>query len=143
MAFGRFSRASHAAPISEINVTPLVDVMMVLLVIFMLAAPLLASAIRLDLPQAAATQPVQGTASLSLALTRDGQLLLREQVVSRDALLAQLQAVARARPDTEVQLRADREVPYGRVVELLGLAQRAGLSRVGFVALPQADAATP
>mgnify|MGYP006270230661 FL=1 len=136
MAFGRLSTTRAEPPISAINVTPLVDVMLVLLVIFMLAAPLLASAIRLDLPRAAAAQPVQGGASLQIALTRDGRVLLGEQAVSPEVLQTRLRALGRERPDTELQLRADRDVPYGRVAELLGLAQQAGLSRVGFVAEP-------
>jgi len=143
MAFGRLHRARDEPPISAINVTPLVDVMLVLLVIFMLAAPLLASALRLDLPRAAATQPLQGGASVQIALTRDGRVLLGEQPVSAEVLQARLRALGRERPDTELQLRADRDVPYGRVAELLGQAQQAGLSRVGFVAEPKAAGASP
>jgi len=101
MAFGRLDRDTGSAPMSEINMTPLIDVMLVLVVIFIITAPLLASSIRLDLPRSDA---------------------------------------ASADPDTELQLRADAAVPYGRVVEIMGVAQKAGLGRIGFVAEPEKPA---
>jgi biopolymer transport protein TolR len=119
---------------SEINVTPLVDVMLVLLVIFMLTAPLLSSAIRLDLPHAEGGQPGQPPQTVTVSLDAQGQLFFNDQPVQAAALTERLQAAARRNPDTELQLRVDESVAYGRVVALMGAAQQAGLSRIGFVA---------
>ena len=121
---------------SEINVTPLVDVMLVLVVIFIITAPLLASSIKLDLPRTDAAKPSETPAFLTLAVDRAGQLFLNDQPVSVDRLAESLKQSAGQSPDTEVQLRADETVPYGRIVEVMGLAQKAGLNRIGFVAGP-------
>jgi len=134
MAFGRLSRGNDAAPLSEINVTPLVDVMLVLVVVFLLTAPLLATSIRLDLPQAAATPAPAAKAALQLVVDASGQAFLDDRPLDDQALATRLARVAAEAPDTEVQLRADTAVPYGRVVALLGLAQAAGLVHIGFVA---------
>jgi len=136
MAFGRLERRQDAPPLSEINVTPLVDVMLVLLVIFMLTAPLLTSAVRLDLPSAEAPPAAHAPAALTLALNARGELFLNDRPVSPEQLRQRLEAVARAQPDTELQLRADQALAYGQVVEVMALAQKAGLSRIGFVAQP-------
>lgn len=121
---------------SEINVTPLVDVMLVLVVIFILTAPLLASAIRLDLPKTDAAKSVETPKFITLVIDKSGQAFLNDQPATTEALTARLIETARENPDTEVQLRADEAVPYGRVVEVLGIAQQAGLGRIGFVANP-------
>jgi biopolymer transport protein TolR len=134
MAFGRLQRSRPNAPLSDINVTPLVDVMLVLLVIFILTAPLLTSAIRLDLPKTEGAQAGQASVAVTLVVNGEGQVFFNDQMVGLPELSSQLQAVASQRPDTEVQLRADQAVPYGRVVEVMGVAQKAGLSRIGFVA---------
>ncbi len=138
MAFGRLERRAEAPPMSEINVTPLVDVMLVLLVIFMLTAPLLTSAVRLDLPSAEAPPATGMPAALTLALDAQGQLFLNDRPLTTEQLRERLAAVARAHPDTELQLRADQALAYGKVVEVMALAQKAGLSRIGFVAQPPA-----
>ena len=134
MAFGRLERSRPHAPLSDINVTPLVDVMLVLLVIFILTAPLLTSAIRLELPKTEGAQAGQAPVAVSLVVNGQGQVFFNDQAVGLPELASRLQAVASQRPDTEVQLRADQTVPYGRVVEVMGVAQKAGLSRIGFVA---------
>ena len=134
MAFGRLSRGNDAAPLSEINVTPLVDVMLVLVVVFLLTAPLLATSIRLDLPQASATPAPAAKAALQLVVDASGQAFLDDRPLDDQALATRLARVAAEAPDTEVQLRADTAVPYGRVVALLGLSQAAGLVHIGFVA---------
>jgi biopolymer transport protein TolR len=136
MAFGRLERTQGPEPMSEINVTPLVDVMLVLVVIFILTAPLLANSIRLELPRAQGTQPGAAPQSVTVSLDKAGQAFLDGEALAQDALAARLKDVAARRPDTEVQLRADAAVPYGRVAELMGAAQAAGLSRIGFVAEP-------
>jgi len=139
MAFGRLERTRTDAPMSDINVTPLVDVMLVLLVIFILTAPLLTSAIRLELPKAQGAQAGEAPLAVTLVVNSQGQVFLNDKLTSLPALAAQLKDVAARRPDTEVQLRADQSVPYGRVVEVMGVTQKAGLSRIGFVA----DAPSP
>ncbi len=136
MAFGRLERTQGPEPMSEINVTPLVDVMLVLVVIFILTAPLLANSIRLELPRAQGTQPGAAPQSVTVSVDKAGQAFLDGEALAQDALAARLKDVAARRPDTEVQLRADAAVPYGRVAELMGAAQAAGLSRIGFVAEP-------
>ena len=137
MAFGRLERTSGPQPISDINMTPLVDVMLVLVVIFILTAPLLASAIRLDLPRADGTQAGDAPPFVTLVVDKSGQAFLNDAPVSPDELASRLAQTAGRNPDTEVQLRADQAVPYGRVVEVMGAAQKAGLNRIGFVAEPK------
>ena len=128
---------------SEINVTPMVDVMLVLLVIFILTAPLLASSIKLDLPKTDAAKPVDAPQFVTLVVDKTGQVFLNDQPVSPDQLKSRLAQTAVQNPDTELQLRADEAVPYGKVVEVMGVAQKAGLNRIGFVAdTPAAPAAT-
>lgn len=133
MAFGRLERRAPARPMSDINVTPLLDVMLVLLVIFIVTAPLLAQSLRLDLPTAEGAQPGGAAAALTIALDAEGRLYWGEEPVTAEALAERIRAAARRDPGTEVQLRADRAVPYGRVAELIGLVQAGGLSRIGFV----------
>ncbi len=134
MAFGRLSSRPSDAPMSEINVTPLVDVMLVLLVIFILTAPLMTSAIRLDLPQSEGGEPGVAPQAVVLVVNAQGQWFMNEQPITENDLREQLAQAARRNPLTELELRADASVPYGRVVEAMGLAQKAGLSRIGFVA---------
>ena len=138
MSFGRLERRQGPQPMSEINVTPLVDVMLVLVVIFIITAPLLASSIRLDLPRTDAATPNEAPAFVTVVLDQSGGLFLDERPLQAGELARQLAQAARRNPGTEVQLRADRGVPYGRVVEVMGAAQKAGLNRIGFVAQPPA-----
>ncbi|GAA6118831.1 biopolymer transporter ExbD [Acidovorax sp. FG27] len=138
MAFGRIDRTpAGPRPFSDINVTPLVDVMLVLVVIFLLTAPLLASSIRLELPRAEGTATGAAPQSLALAIDRAGQVFVEGEAVEAGALAQRLARAAQERPGTEIQLRADAAVPYGRVVEVMGLAHAAGLTRIGFVAEPR------
>jgi len=134
MSFGRLERTPGAQPMSDINVTPLVDVMLVLVVIFIITAPLLASAIRLDLPKTDAAKSVDVPLFVTLAVDKSGQAFLNDKPLSLDELSSQLAQTAGQNPDTEVQLRADEAVPYGKVVEVMGVVQKAGLNRIGFVA---------
>ena len=139
MNFGRLKRSAPSSrPFADINVTPLVDVMLVLVVILIVTAPLLASAIRLDLPATGAARPTGTAASVSVTLDPRGGLFVNDQPATPAELAERLTAAARANPETEVRLRADRSVPYGRVVEAIGAAQQAGLTRIGFVADPKA-----
>lgn len=136
MTFGRLERSPRAAPMSDINMTPLIDVMLVLLVIFMITAPLMVSKVKVDLPRAAGTASPSVPAFVSVVVDRSGQVFLDDQPVATPLLATRLQAAADKNANTEVQLRADSAVPYGRVVEIMGLAHQAGLTRIGFVAQP-------
>lgn len=138
MAFGRLERTSGPQPMSDINMTPLVDVMLVLVVIFILTAPLLATSIRLDLPRTGGATQGAAPQFVTLVVDAAGQAYLDDQPLAQAALAERLQRIGAERPDTEVQLRADAAVPYGRVVEVMGAAQLAGLQRIGFVAEPSA-----
>ena len=122
---------------SEINVTPLVDVMLVLVVIFIITAPLLASSIKLELPKTDAAQTSEVPKFVTVVIDQSAQVFLNDQKTDLSALAESLKKSATANPDTEVQLRADEAVPYGRVVEVMGVAQQAGLNRIGFVAQPK------
>jgi len=117
--------------------TPLIDVMLVLLVIFMITAPLMTSSLKLELPRSDAAQPSAAPAFISVALSPAGELFLGDEKIERAALADRVSAAARANPELEVQLRADQAVPYGRVAELIGLLQKAGLNRIAFVAEPK------
>jgi biopolymer transport protein TolR len=141
MAFGRFPRPTQAKPFADINVTPLVDVMLVLLVIFILTAPLFTSAIRLDLPQAQTAQAGEAPESLTLSLNQAQELFLNDQPIDLAALPQALSRLAAQKPQLEVQLRVDQTVPYGQVLELMSLAQQSGLNRIGFVTAPAASPA--
>lgn len=136
MAFGRFSRSPVAQPMSDINVTPLVDVMLVLVVIFILAAPLLAGSLRLELPRAQGATPGAAVPSLHIEMARSGALALNGAPVDEAQLPERLRAIARASPNLEMALRADAAVPYGRVVQLMGWAHAAGLTRIAFMTEP-------
>ena len=128
---------------SEINMTPLVDVMLVLVVIFIVTAPLLANSVRLDLPHTEAARPGEGGRFLTVVVDKAGRIFLGDKAVDMAQLDGQLAAAARQNSETEVQLRADQAVPYGRVVEIMGAAQKAGLNRIGFVADPSTGQTRP
>jgi biopolymer transport protein TolR len=136
MAFGRLERNTPPPPMGEINMTPLIDVMLVLLVIFMITAPLMTGSLKLDLPKAGAPASGEPPAFVTVALNAQGELYLGEEKLAPAALQTRLADTARKAPDTEVQLRADQSVPYGRVAELIGQLQKLGLSRIAFVTAP-------
>jgi biopolymer transport protein ExbD/biopolymer transport protein TolR len=142
MAFGRLERSTGPQPMSDINMTPLIDVMLVLLVIFMITAPLMTSSLRLDLPKTDAAVPSDAPQFITVALDPQGRLYFGDEVLDAAAFTARVGDAARRNPQLEVQLRADKSVPYGRVAELIGIVQKAGLSRIGFVAEP-GTAASP
>ncbi|MBS0306745.1 MAG: biopolymer transporter ExbD [Proteobacteria bacterium] len=133
MAFGRLQSSPGATPMSEINMTPLIDVMLVLLVIFVITAPLIGSSLRLDLPEVRGAGASDAPAVVALAIDQEGRLYFDEQPLEAAQLAERVRQAARRNPATEVQLRADRRVPYGRVAELIGWVQQAGLTRIGFV----------
>ena len=133
-AFGRLERKAGGQPMSDINMTPLIDVMLVLLVIFIITAPLMTSSLKLDLPRSDAAQPSDTPQFIAVAIDPDGQLYVGDVKVDAAGFDARVAGAAQKNPQTEVQLRADKRVPYGRVAEVIGVVQKAGLSRIGFVA---------
>jgi biopolymer transport protein ExbD/biopolymer transport protein TolR len=134
MAFGRLERTIGPQPMSDINMTPLIDVMLVLLVIFMITAPLMTSSLRLDLPRTDAASPSDAPQFIAVALDPQGRYYFGEELVDVATFTARVADAARGNARLEVQLRADKSVPYGKVAELIGIVQKAGLSRIGFVA---------
>jgi biopolymer transport protein TolR len=119
---------------ADINVTPLVDVMLVLLIIFMIAAPMLHQGIEVALPRAEAQNlPMRMEDPLVLSVDRDGKLFLRETPVEIEDLVDQLKAQIESRGDDAVFLKGDRDVPYGRIVEVLDVLHRGGIVHVGMV----------
>ena len=136
MSFGRLERRSGGQPMSDINMTPLIDVMLVLLVIFMITAPLMTSSLKLDLPRTEGAKPTDAAQFVTVAVDPQGQLFWGDQAVDAQQLKLRVREAALRNPATEVQLRADQRVPYGRIAELIGLVQDGGLSRLGFVTEP-------
>ena len=136
MAFGRLQRSPGALPMSDINMPPLIDVMLVLLVIFMITAPLMTTSLKLELPKTDAGQPNDSPQFITVALDPQGRFYFGEEIVDAADFTTRVTEAARRNPQTEVQLRADRSVPYGRVAELIGIVQKAGLTRIGFVTEP-------
>lgn len=132
MAFGSFDKDSQA-PMAEINTTPLVDVMLVLLVVFIVTAPLLTNAVRVDLPSAAAAAHQDKPEQIRLTLDAAGQAYWNDAPVAADALPARFAAAAQANPRVELLLRADKSTRYELVAKTLAAAQQAGVTRLGFV----------
>jgi biopolymer transport protein TolR len=133
----------------EINVVPYIDVMLVLLIIFMITAPLLTQGVKVDLPQAAA-EPLeaQRIKPLVLSVDRAGRLYLNvgkdpQAALDENTVAARATAVLRAEPQTQVLVKADNAVPYGRVVQAMVLLQRAGARKLGFITQPPPPAAAP
>jgi biopolymer transport protein ExbD/biopolymer transport protein TolR len=133
MSFGRLASKPSSSPMSDINMTPLIDVMLVLLVIFMITAPLMTSSLKLDLPKAEGAKPTDAQQFVTLAIDPQGRFFWGDEQVSIETLRLRVREAAVRNPATEVQLRADKTVTYGRVAELIGVVQEGGLSRVGFV----------
>ena len=125
MSFGRLERTTGPQPMSEINMTPLVDVMLVLVVIFIITAPLLASSIQLDLPKAEASPVGAAPKFVTVAVDKSGQTFLDDQALTLTEFATRLAQTARLNPYLEVQLRADTAVPYGRIVDVIVTAQKA------------------
>ena len=133
MAFGSFASRQQPAPMAEMNVVPLVDVMLVLLVIFIITAPLMTSSLKLDLPKTDAATPTAAPSFIAVAIDGSGRLFFGDEALSREQLVQRVTTAAKANPQLEVQLRADQKVPYGQVADLIALVQQAGLTRIGFV----------
>ena len=131
---GRRRRRGRSQQMSEINVTPFVDVMLVLLIIFMVAAPLLSTGVPVQLPETAAGPlPTEQEAPLTLTVTPEGQLILQDTEIADDQLIPRLTAIAAERADDKIFLRADGGVPYARVAQVMGALNATGFNNIGLV----------
>ena len=130
-----------AAPLSEINVTPLVDVMLVLLIIFMVAAPLMTVGVPVQLPKTAAAKVSQPKQPVVVSIDAQGQPFLDKEPLAPETMMPRLRQLASADPTQVVLVRGDRAVPYGRIVEIMGQISVAGFSKVSLIA--QAPSGTP
>jgi biopolymer transport protein ExbD len=139
MAFGSFNPQSNQVPQSEINMVPLIDVMLVLLVIFMVTAPLLTHAVKVDLPGAKA-QPALQAEKIEVSINGEGQLFWNATPISQPELVARLQKTGMRAPETEIHLRVDRHTRYETIAEIMAAAAAAGLGKIGFVTLPAESA---
>jgi biopolymer transport protein TolR len=131
--------ARRRRPLSEINVTPFVDVMLVLLIVFMVTAPLLTVGVPVDLPKTRAQALGQDREPLSVTVKRDGKVYIQNTPVAEDELAAKLTAIAANGYDQRIFVRGDRAVDYGRVMAVMGLLSAAGFTHIGLVT----DVATP
>ncbi len=136
MAFGSFDRKSSSQPMAEINMVPLIDVVLVLLVIFIVTAPLLTNVVKLDLPKATSANDIQKPEKIEFAIDANGALYWKGERISREDAVARFAEEGRKRPQPEVYLRADQNAPYRYVAETLADASKGGLSKVAFVSEP-------
>ncbi|AXL51954.1 biopolymer transporter ExbD [Paraburkholderia caffeinilytica] len=145
MAFGGLEKKQTAAPMAEINMTPLIDVMLVLLVIFIITAPLFTHAIRLDLPKVAAAPARQTPQTISLSIDAAGKLYWNGNVITLQQMRAQFMAAGKAAQgdQPEIHLSAERSTRYEVIAQVMGAAQQAGLERIGFVTDPPPPGAKP
>jgi biopolymer transport protein ExbD len=137
MSFASFDRQRSSAPMAEINMVPLIDVMLVLLVIFIVTAPLLTHAVKLELPRVSSQPNQLKPDKIDFAIDAAGQRFWNGEQLARDQAAERFTAAGRQQPQPEVHLRADQAVAYRAVAETLADATRAGLTRIGFVSEPE------
>ena len=129
-------RSSKKEPISEINVTPFVDVMLVLLIIFMVTAPLLTVGVQVDLPETSADTLPEETEPLTLTINAKGEIFIQETKVEYEKIIAKIMAVSNNRTDTRIFVRGDKTINYGRVLEIMGMLSGAGFTKVSLISEP-------
>ena len=137
MAFGGFHRSGSDALMAEINMIPLIDVMLVLLVIFIITAPLLTHSVKVDLPRASSNPNITKPDNVQLAINAEGLVYWNGEVVDRAGLRARMDAASRLKPQPEVHIRADGAVAYRKVAEVIADSAKAGLTRIGFISDPR------
>ncbi len=130
-------------PMADINVTPMVDVMLVLLVIFMVAAPLLTVGVPVDLPQTQAPAINQPQEPLVITVNAQGQMFLQNDAITDDQLIPRLQAITKANPNADIYVRGDQAINYGRVMQIMGMVSAAGFDKVSLITEPTQSGATP
>jgi biopolymer transport protein ExbD len=133
MAFGGFNDNNNQAPMADINVTPMVDVMLVLLVIFIITAPLFTHAVKLDLPNAQSAPAPEKPETISLSINGEGRIFWNNDAIELKDLDAKLAAAAQKKPQPELQLRADKSTRYEVIAQVMAAAQTNGLTKMGFV----------
>ena len=134
MAF-KINRSKNT-PMSEINVAPFVDVMLVLLIIFMVTAPLLTVGVQVDLPESAADSLPDDQEPLTISINSKGELYIQEHKVTFQKLIPKLLAIAKNRTDTRIYVRGDKTINYGRVLEIMGLLSGSGFTKVALISEP-------
>ena len=125
---------SRYRPLSEINVTPIVDVMLVLLIVFMVTAPLMTSGVNVDLPKTNAAPLSQDSAPITVSISADGKAYLGDDAMDLPDLVAKLQAASQNNPDRRIFVRGDKDVPYGRIIEVMGTVTQGGFTKVALLA---------
>lgn len=136
MAFGSFDSRRHQGPMAEINVVPLVDVMLVLLVIFIITAPLLTNSVKIDLPKASSNLNITRAEHIDFSIREDGSLFWSGEKIEKASLPARFKLEASKLPQPELHIHADRMVHYELVAQVMSAAAKAGLTRIGFVTDP-------
>ncbi|WP_342162951.1 ExbD/TolR family protein [Methylobacterium sp. SD21] len=137
-----------AAPMADINVTPMVDVMLVLLIIFMVAAPLMTTGVPVQLPKTTASKVAQAKKPLEITVDKDGNPSIAKEIFTMETIVPRLREMAAENKDQVMLVRGDRDVPYGKVMEVMGLVGQAGFSKVSLIAqspggAPAAPASAP
>jgi biopolymer transport protein ExbD len=138
MAMSPFAGDDDDGLMNEINMTPLVDVMLVLLIVFMVTIPVIRHAVKIDLPHASSQKEDTKPARVTVSIDADGNVLWDSTRVDDAALAAKIAAAAQASPQPELHLDADRKVPYEKVAQVMSAAQAGGLTKIGFVTQPKA-----
>lgn len=139
MAIGNPNLRLHQTPVAEMNVVPLVDVMLVLLIIFIVTTPLLTHAVKVDLPKASSSINQTQPEHIEFGIRQNGELFWSGEAVTLEQLPARFAAAAAVQPQPELHIRADRHVEYEKVAQVMSLAAKAGLVRIGFVTDPSAS----
>jgi biopolymer transport protein TolR len=139
---GRNGRGRYK-PLAEINVTPLVDVMLVLLIVFMVTAPLMTSGVNVDLPKTNASPVAQDSKPITVSIAADGKVYLAEDALDLPDLVAKLQADSQNDPERRIFVRGDKDVPYGRIIEVMGTITQGGFTKVALLAEQTGGPNTP
>ncbi|MFA5040587.1 MAG: protein TolR [Bdellovibrionales bacterium] len=131
---GRSGRRRASRPVSDINVTPFVDVMLVLLVVFMVTAPMMTVGVPIDLPKTQANTVNQDKEPLVISVDSDGRVYLQDKAIRSSELVAKLKAITGANPNARIFVRGDKQLPYGKIMEVMGSISSAGFKKVALVA---------
>jgi biopolymer transport protein ExbD len=137
MAMSPFAGDDDDGLMNEINMTPLVDVMLVLLIVFMVTIPVIRHAVKIDLPHASSQKEDTKPAQVTVSIDADGNVLWNDKKVDEAALSTKIAEAAQANPQPELHLDADRKVPYEKVAQVMSAAQAGGLTKIGFVTQPK------